>query len=639
MPSKAYPYSPPAAAHQRVQQAAVHWAQFRDKYVLSVIQQGLKLHWVEGFDPLHPATDFRPRFAIKNPPLPPEVKALIEEMVADGSLLEINGQEAMCISPIFAIDKKEKGKLRLITNLRGVNDFLETTPFHLPSLQQILPFIKKGMWATSVDLKAAYTHLPIHPRDKPWLVFQYEGHFYQHQALPFGLSVAPREWQRLMDPIVQHVRKITGCLCWVYLDDFLLLAETKDAVQAGTDYLVQLLSILGLEVNWEKSVLQAEQRITYLGFVLDLCAARLEVPKGKLKAVLDDLLRFRKVKLPTCRKLASIIGRLRSLAFAVPHIRLLSDQLVRQLKFQLRGGWEAMAPPPPVVTQQLEQALDELLIWKGANFQRHFESTRIYTDASDAGWGATLSWEDDQPLFGQFRDGDAEFHINMKEALAAVHALEMYQPKNCTVHLITDSTTLFWYIKHWGGRSPQLNEIIRRLWDLCQVQNLNLEPHFVFSEENPADGPSRRGSQQLSESSLHPEAMKIVRHWAKENNFQPKWDWMASESNAQCEHWISEQQNWFLQDLRSICPGYLNPPFHLIPHILNRWINHPQEVQALVIFPHKPKAAWFLLFERMRVSPLLLIQNSWDLFIGVTHEPLPRWGGPLMVAILQGQGN
>ena len=40
-------------------------------------------------------------------------------------------------------------EFRLITNLKNLNPFLKTTFFHLPTLHSILPYFKKGMWATS----------------------------------------------------------------------------------------------------------------------------------------------------------------------------------------------------------------------------------------------------------------------------------------------------------------------------------------------------------------------------------------------------------------------------------------------------------------------------------------------------------
>ena len=116
------------------------------------------------------------------------------------------------------------------------------------------------MWAAKVDLKSAYNHLPICPEHRPWLCFQYQEKFYMHNAMPFGLSVAPREWQRLMQPILTHMRAL-GSQIWIYLDDFLLLGQSKKALVQDLDILLHLLQALGLQINESKSVLEPTQCI------------------------------------------------------------------------------------------------------------------------------------------------------------------------------------------------------------------------------------------------------------------------------------------------------------------------------------------------------------------------------------------
>ena len=68
-------------------------------------------------------------------------------------------------------------------------------------LKSIIPFVHQGWWGVSVDLSSAYYHLAMHKEEQPWMGMHYDGTTYRWLAMPFGLSTAPREWQRLMRPV------------------------------------------------------------------------------------------------------------------------------------------------------------------------------------------------------------------------------------------------------------------------------------------------------------------------------------------------------------------------------------------------------------------------------------------------------
>lgn len=91
-------------------------------------------------------------------------------------------------------------------------------------------------------------------------------------------------------------------------------------------------------MNIKKSVLDPTQLILFLGFLVDLENGRISVPPSKLKAITADVRRIRESPRLTVRKLASILGTLRSLAPAVPHVRILSD-IVSTLNDIIRELW------------------------------------------------------------------------------------------------------------------------------------------------------------------------------------------------------------------------------------------------------------------------------------------------------------
>ncbi|PIK49916.1 hypothetical protein BSL78_13238 [Apostichopus japonicus] len=58
----------------------------------------------------------------------------------------------------------------------------------METLTSILHLLRPGMWASSVDLKDAYLHIPIRLEDQRFLAFRYKAIDYRFTALPFGLS-------------------------------------------------------------------------------------------------------------------------------------------------------------------------------------------------------------------------------------------------------------------------------------------------------------------------------------------------------------------------------------------------------------------------------------------------------------------
>lgn len=188
-----------------------------------------------------------------------------------------------------------------------------------------------------------------------------------------------------------------------------------------------------------------------------------------------------------------------------------------------------------------------------------------------------------------------------------------------------------------------MNKVVKQIWQICQDRNLQITPHYIPSLENPADGPSREDLHPLVYSTLHPQVMEFIQSIFSQKNtgytaqpFHPKWDWMATAENAVCPQWVGEKENLFTQNLEEISPGWLNPPHHLIPRILNYWVEFPNKARALCVVPLKPQAPWWPLWAKMKVGKELVLYNHQRLFVGPEGQPLTGRQVPLAVAVLQG---
>ena len=129
--------------------------------------------------------------------------------------------------------------------------------------------------------------------------------FFQWQAFLFGLNIAPRELQRLMQAIVDRQRRRKMTL-WCYLDNLIILGRTWHETFYHTLKFVCLLRKLGLEINYPKSVLSPTQRLVWIGFELNFVLGLIQVPEDKLKSVVKDLEQLRRAQAPSVRRCAAV---------------------------------------------------------------------------------------------------------------------------------------------------------------------------------------------------------------------------------------------------------------------------------------------------------------------------------------------
>ena len=174
----------------------------------------------------------------------------IQEYLDVGAIKEIPLQQAKHLIPWFVIKKGEK--LRLITNCKELNNYLEPKPFRLENWPEIFPYLRKGMWAAKIDLKHAYFHLQLADNLRHYMCIQVEQKVFQFQAACFGLSTLPQQWQSVMKVFLKKWRK-QGILTWVYLDDILLIGNSPQAVQNHLQIMLKDLENSGMVVNQNKT--------------------------------------------------------------------------------------------------------------------------------------------------------------------------------------------------------------------------------------------------------------------------------------------------------------------------------------------------------------------------------------------------
>jgi len=188
----------------------------------------------------------------------------VKYMLEEGAIQKHEGL-IRCENRTFVI-AKSNGDPRFILDGSNVNNFLEAPKFQLPGPCSILA--KPASFAAKLDLTNAFLSFNLDPQLQPYTVFRdSRGVAYSWKKLPWGLSAAPAICQFMLEPVLEAVKKKFGKLIQAYLfyDDMIVLSPNRDSCRQATLYLLDLLEKLNVSINFEKSIVEPQTNIDWLG--------------------------------------------------------------------------------------------------------------------------------------------------------------------------------------------------------------------------------------------------------------------------------------------------------------------------------------------------------------------------------------
>ena len=578
-----------------------------DPYVLSIVREGFRIQLTE---PL-PNDALRRRTPKLSPLFQQHISDEISMLLEKGAIEEVRDHPRLSLSPIFIIPKKS-GKLRMILNMKRINLFVHKESYRLDSLAVLLPSLRAGDWAVSLDLQDAYFHVPIHPTSRDLLGFTVLGKTFRYRVLPFGLSPAPRVFTRVVGALAAFLRE-QGLRLHVYLDDWLLVASSRDLLLQQLEVLLRWTQSLGFMVNWDKSELVPTRKPVYLGAELDISQERARPSSARIRDIVSCARQLSSVPRSRAKVWSRFLGLLASLTDLVPNCRL----LMRPFQWHLRVFF-TQGVSSPEVWVPLSRGVARLLgPWKNARFLSRgkpfhcpLPSVTVTTDASLQGWGGLCE--------GSYVAGDWSHlctlpHINVLELMAVQSSLSHFQERlrGHSVLILTDNVSVAAYINRQGGtRSWSLNRLAIRLWEWCLSRDILPSATYLPGQENLIADFLSRGRSLPSEWALHQSLFQqLVERWGPFDL-----DLFANEINHRLPLYCAKTRdpNAFALDAFSISWGnlrpYAFPPFNLIPRVLSKIVE--DGAQILLIAPRWPGRSWF-----PRLLDLL-IDDPW---------PLPPW--------------
>ena len=583
---------PPTRVGGRLQAFLPAWAAITDDaYVLSVIKAGFTIHLAE---PL-PGGVMRTPAPRMSPSTARGIAAEVAGLCRRGVVEQTTDHPRLCISPVFLVPKRS-GKLRMILNLKRINTYIAPVRFRMETLRSILPMLRPGDWTVSIDLKDAYHHIPIAIGSRALLGFVSGGKLYRFRALPFGLKPAPRLFTRIVTCVAAFLRQ-QGLRIFCYLDDWLLVANSRARLLDQLDFLLRKVQELGFLVNWEKSELTPTQHPTFLGAAIDIPAELARPSPDRIDTIIAAATRLRLRRRAPARSWLQFLGYLASLVDVLQDCRL----LMRPFQFHLlkfyrpaRDPLTRLIPNSPMIRGELSRWTRRASLLVGNPLRTAQPTVTVTTDASHLGWGGHCLG---RTAFGDWSPGAPRAHINVLELQAVLLSLQSFLPllRHRTVLVRTDNVTVTAYVNKQGGtHSTRLNALASQLWRWCRQEGITPVASHILGQENLIADFLSRGRVLPSEWTLHPEVLRsLIRELGP-----LKVDLFASALNARLPIYCAKTQDpavWQIDAFAFSWTGiraYAFPPFSFIPQVLRKI--RQDWASVVLIAPWWSRRSWFL---------------------------------------------
>ena len=305
------------------------------------------------------------------------------------------------------------------------------------------------------------------------------------------------------------------------------LARASSAIFIVCHTLIALGYFLGLK----KSILTLKQVVPYLGFLIDwVCQAFLliEQKRQKCLSLTRHVLGSSSTDVKTLQPLS---GKYMSFAPAVPGARFFINEINIAITKGLRSS------RPISVLGSLKDQIHHWLFlesWTGYLPWRQelHHQVKLCSDASSFACACSLGPNAHGAMIHNYCPVDQRsLHINVKQPLALVNALEALFFHDSWAEVFTDSQVLIRSWQSQGAKSHALSSTLSKLFWVVTKANIHLNLCYIPSPLNTVDPPSWVLS--LQDAKLSPSAWLQVK--AKfGGQFGHSADLMALPSNVQC---------------------------------------------------------------------------------------------------------
>ena len=321
------------------------------------------------------------------------------------------------------VHTQPNGKRRVVHNYRRINDACVKQTCRYESIKDLNQLLRPDDWLLSLDLSAAFWHVPLHRQAARYLSFHFalpleyidlagvrqrtpiprgayvvEGRYIVVErscaSLPFGYTNSPFVFTKVVKVIARAMRA-AGLRCLWFLDDCLVALPSRPQALRARRFIEDLLARSGFHKAPDKGVWEPTQTLPdHLGYEISTIGrGGLKVPPRRCKdihiAAKDLLCRAKRDRRRVSTELLQVfIGKAASVV-----------QAVRLARFWLRSLHDVCELFRPTSTLD-RAALRDLQTWadfhygaaaNGVELWPSDPTRAIYTDASGTiGFGAVV---------------------------------------------------------------------------------------------------------------------------------------------------------------------------------------------------------------------------------------------------------
>ena len=260
-------------------------------------------------------------------PMQEEIKGMLEKQAIEETTPRRHG----FVSTIFLVPKKDRGQ-RPVINLKSLNRFVHTEHFKMGGN----PCFERPAKSRRLDGKGRskgrilYAPDPRRGQSIPQVLVQRPHIPVQVPTIRPGMHPLGKT----LKPIAAQLRQL-GMRLIVYIDDLLILAESRELAQDHAIGLVSMLENLSFAVSKAKCQLEPTQTVDFLGFLVNSLEQELSLPSEKVIKIRVDTRSLLEGRQVLIRKLSQLHGKLQAATRAEPLAPLFFCKVQRALRWGL----------------------------------------------------------------------------------------------------------------------------------------------------------------------------------------------------------------------------------------------------------------------------------------------------------------